>query len=98
VLARQALYQLSHSTSLFCIAVFFFVIGSYFMPGLASATILLFVLPGIARMTSAHSYAQTLVEMESRELFAQVVLELLFSQFCRLTGYLFDVLAFHISL
>jgi hypothetical protein len=49
-------------------------------------------------MTSAHSYAQTLVEMESRELFAQVVLELLFSQFCRLTGYLFDVLAFHISL
>jgi hypothetical protein len=66
VLARQALYDLSHFPSP---ALVIFEIWSHFMSVLVWTIILLFVLPAVAGMTGMHHCAQSLVEMGSCDIF-----------------------------
>jgi hypothetical protein len=64
-LARQVVYYLSHSTSLFKVG--YFEIGSCFMLELAQTAIFLFVLPWVAGTIGKCHHAQPLVEMKSWE-------------------------------
>jgi hypothetical protein len=61
VLARQALYHVSHSANLFALLIF--KMGSHFMTWLAWTIMLLFVLPHVAGRTGVHHHAQPLIEM-----------------------------------
>jgi hypothetical protein len=74
VLARQALYCLSHTSSFFCSG--YYEIGSQFLPRLAWTEVLLFVLPAVPGVAVELHSAQQLVEMGSSELFAQAGLKL----------------------